>query len=58
MTCKEREARTARDYGTDLPDGSVCVRDVLAIYAFAVLGYVTAAIAAYFVGRSRDQRPA
>ena len=26
ITCKEREARTARDYVSDLPDGSVCVR--------------------------------
>lgn len=26
ITCKERESRTARDYVSDLPDGSVCVR--------------------------------
>ncbi len=26
MTCKEREARTARDHVSDLPDGAVCVR--------------------------------
>jgi len=31
---------------------------LLALYAFAVFGYVTAAIAAYFVGRDRDARPA
>jgi SAM-dependent methyltransferase len=26
ITCKEREARTSRDYVSELPDGSVCVR--------------------------------
>lgn len=31
---------------------------LLATYAFAVFGYVTAAIAAYFVGRDRDLRSA
>jgi voltage-gated potassium channel len=29
---------------------------LLAVYAFAVFGYVTAAIAAYFVGRDKDVR--
>ena len=33
---------------------SLCV--LLAIYAFAVFGYVTAAIAAYFVGTDRQAR--
>jgi voltage-gated potassium channel len=31
---------------------------LLAIYAFAVFGYVTAAIAAYFVGKDKDATPA
>jgi voltage-gated potassium channel len=31
---------------------------LLAMYAFAVFGYVTAAIAAYFVGKDRSLRPA
>jgi voltage-gated potassium channel len=29
---------------------------ILAVYAFAVFGYVTAAIAAYFVGKDTDAR--
>jgi hypothetical protein len=29
---------------------------LLAIYAFAVFGYVTAAIAAYFVDQDRNER--
>ena len=28
---------------------------LIAVYAFAVFGYVTAAIAAYFVGRDKDE---
>lgn len=45
------------DYWPRTPEGRVlCL--LLAIYAFAVFGYVTAAIAAYFVGKDRDTRPA
>jgi voltage-gated potassium channel len=41
------------DYWPQTPEGRLlCL--VLAIYAFAVFGYVTAAIAAYFVGKDRD----
>lgn len=40
------------DYWPRTPEGRIlCV--LLAIYAFAVFGYVTAAIAAYFVGQDR-----
>jgi voltage-gated potassium channel len=45
------------DYWPRTPEGRVlCL--LLAIYAFAVFGYVTAAIAAYFVGKDREARPA
>jgi voltage-gated potassium channel len=43
------------DYWPRTPEGRVlCL--LLAVYAFAVFGYVTAAIAAYFVGKDRDAR--
>ena len=43
------------DYWPRTPEGRVlCL--LLAIYAFAVFGYVTAAIAAYFVGKDQDVR--
>lgn len=43
------------DYWPRTPEGRLlCL--LLAIYAFAVFGYVTAAIAAYFVGRDKDVR--
>ena len=43
------------DYWPRTPEGRLlCV--LLAVYAFAVFGYVTAAIAAYFVGKDRDAR--
>lgn len=45
------------EYWPRTPEGRVvCL--LLAIYAFAVFGYVTAAIAAYFVGKDREARPA
>jgi voltage-gated potassium channel len=41
------------DYWPRTPEGRLlCL--LLAIYAFAVFGYVTAAIAAYFVGKDKD----
>ena len=41
------------EYWPRTPEGRLlCL--LLAIYAFAVFGYVTAAIAAYFVGRDKD----
>jgi voltage-gated potassium channel len=41
------------DYWPRTPEGRIlCL--LLATYAFAVFGYVTAAIAAYFVGKDRD----
>lgn len=41
------------DYWPKTPEGRVlCL--FLALYAFAVFGYVTAAIAAYFVGKDQD----
>lgn len=43
------------DYWPRTPDGRLlCL--ILAIYAFAVFGYVTAAIAAYFVGQDKNER--
>ena len=43
------------DYWPRTPEGRLlCL--LLAVYAFAVFGYVTAAIAAYFVGKDRDAR--
>lgn len=43
------------DYWPRTPEGRVlCL--LLAIYAFAVFGYVTAAIAAYFVDRDKHER--
>lgn len=43
------------DYWPHTPAGRIlCL--LLAIYAFAVFGYVTAAIAAYFVGKDQDVR--
>jgi voltage-gated potassium channel len=43
------------DYWPRTPEGRLlCL--LLAIYAFAVFGYVTAAIAAYFVGKDRAAR--
>ena len=43
------------DYWPRTPEGRLlCL--LLAIYAFAVFGYVTAAIAAYFVGKDKDAR--
>ena len=43
------------EYWPRTPEGRVlCL--LLAIYAFAVFGYVTAAIAAYFVGKDQDAR--
>lgn len=43
------------DYWPRTPEGRVlCL--LLAVYAFAVFGYVTAAIAAYFVGKDQDVR--
>ena len=43
------------DYWPRTPEGrALCL--LLAIYAFAVFGYVTAAIAAYFVGKDHDTR--
>jgi len=43
------------DYWPRTPEGRLlCL--LLAIYAFAVFGYVTAAIAAYFVDRDRNER--
>jgi voltage-gated potassium channel len=45
------------DYWPRTAEGRVlCL--LLAIYAFAVFGYATAAIAAYFVGKDREARPA
>jgi voltage-gated potassium channel len=45
------------DYWPRTPEGRVlCL--FLALYAFAVFGYVTAAIAAFFVGRDRETRAA
>ena len=45
------------EYWPRTPEGRVlCL--LLAVYAFAVFGYVTAAIAAYFVGRDKDVRVA
>jgi voltage-gated potassium channel len=45
------------DYWPRTPEGRIlCL--LLAVYAFAVFGYVTAAIAAYFVGKDRDARVA
>jgi voltage-gated potassium channel len=45
------------DYWPRTPEGRVlCL--LLAIYAFAVFGYVTAAIAAYFVGKDQQARAA
>lgn len=42
------------EYWPRTPEGRIlCL--LLAIYAFAVFGYVTAAIAAYFVGKDRDE---
>jgi hypothetical protein len=44
------------DYWPRTPEGRLlCL--LLAIYAFAVFGYVTAAIAAYFVGQDRSEGP-
>jgi voltage-gated potassium channel len=41
------------DYWPRTPGGRIlCL--LLATYAFAVFGYVTAAIAAYLVGKDRD----
>jgi voltage-gated potassium channel len=43
------------DYWPQTPEGRLlCL--LLAIYAFAVFGYVTAAIAAYFVDRDKSER--
>ena len=43
------------EYWPRTPEGRVlCL--LLALYAFAVFGYVTAAIAAYFVGKDQDAR--
>ena len=43
------------DYWPQTPEGRLlCL--LLAIYAFAVFGYVTAAIAAYFVGKDQTAR--
>jgi voltage-gated potassium channel len=43
------------DYWPHTPEGRLlCL--LLAVYAFAVFGYVTAAIAAYFIGQDRDVR--
>jgi voltage-gated potassium channel len=40
------------DYWPRTPEGRVlCL--LLALYAFAVFGYMTAAIAAYFVGKDK-----
>jgi voltage-gated potassium channel len=45
------------DYWPRTAEGRIlCL--LLAIYAFAVFGYVTAAIAAYFVGKDREARAA
>ncbi len=45
------------DYWPRTPEGRLlCL--LLAVYAFAVFGYVTAAIAAYFVDRDKGMRPA
>lgn len=45
------------EYWPQTPEGRLlCL--MLAIYAFAVFGYVTAAIAAYFVGRDQEVAPA
>lgn len=45
------------DYWPRTPEGRLlCL--LIAIYAFAVFGYVTAAIAAYFVGKDKDVRVA
>lgn len=45
------------DYWPRTPEGRLlCL--VIAIYAFAVFGYVTAAIAAYFVGQDKNPRVA
>jgi voltage-gated potassium channel len=45
------------DYWPRTPEGRVlCL--LLAVYAFAVFGYVTASIAAYFVDRDKSVRPA
>ena len=42
------------DYWPRTPEGRIlCL--LLAVYAFAVFGYVTAAIAAYFVGKDKDK---
>jgi len=46
---------TGSDYWPRTPEGRfLCV--LLAIYAFAVVGYVTAAIAAYFVDQDKKER--
>jgi voltage-gated potassium channel len=43
------------DYWPQTPEARLlCL--LLAIYAFAVFGYVTAAVAAYFVGKDQDKR--
>ena len=43
------------DYWPRTPEGRLlCL--LIAVYAFAVFGYVTAAIAAYFVGQDKDAR--
>jgi voltage-gated potassium channel len=45
------------EYWPRTPEGRfLCL--LLAVYAFAVFGYVTAAIAAYFVGRDKNVRAA
>jgi voltage-gated potassium channel len=42
------------DYWPRSPEGRL-LRFVLALYAFAVFGYVTAAIAAYFIGIDKQR---
>ena len=45
------------DYWPRTPEGRLlCL--LLSVYAFAVFGYVTAAIAAYFVDQDKSERPA
>lgn len=44
------------DYFPKTPEGRL-LGWLLAVYAFAVFGYITAAIASYFVGRDREDEP-
>ena len=44
------------DYFPKTPEGRL-LGWLLAVYAFAVFGYITATIASYFVGRDRENEP-